>query len=82
MDIRTTTGRLLLSSAMPDFGGGLDHALAVPRTVLHRLLLEAAMSSDGVETRLGCRLVRADADGSVTLDGSSQRAAPVTLRAG
>ena len=82
MDIRTVTGRLLLSSAMPDFGGGLDHALAVPRTVLHRLLLEAAMSSDGVETRFGCRVVRADADGSVTLDGSSQRAAPVTLRAG
>jgi 2-polyprenyl-6-methoxyphenol hydroxylase-like FAD-dependent oxidoreductase len=81
MDIRTTTGRLLLSSAMPDFGGGLDHALAVRRTVLHRLLLDAATSSDGVETRFGCKVVRADADGSVTLDCSSQGAAPVILRA-
>jgi 2-polyprenyl-6-methoxyphenol hydroxylase-like FAD-dependent oxidoreductase len=65
MDIRTSTGRLLLSSAMPDFGEGLDHALAVRRTVLHRLLLDAATSSDGVETRFGCMVVRADADGSV-----------------
>jgi 2-polyprenyl-6-methoxyphenol hydroxylase-like FAD-dependent oxidoreductase len=81
MDIRTTTGRLLLSSAMPDFGGGLDHALAVRRTVLHRLLLDAATSSDGVETRFGCKVVRADADGSVTLDCSSQGVAPVILRA-
>src|SRR4029453_9658014 len=81
MDIRTSTGRLLLSSAMPDFGEGLDHALAVRRMVLHRLLLDAATSSDGVETRFGCKVVRADADGSVTLDRSSQGAAPVTLRA-
>jgi 2-polyprenyl-6-methoxyphenol hydroxylase-like FAD-dependent oxidoreductase len=81
MDIRTSTGRLLLSSAMPDFGEGLDHALAVRRTVLHRLLLDAATSSDGVETRFGCMVVRADADGSVMLDRSSQGAAPVTLRA-
>ena len=80
-DIRTTTGRLLLSSAMPDFGGGLDHALAVRRTVLHRLLLEAAMSSHGVETYFGCTVISADADGSLTLNRSSQSGAPVTLRA-
>jgi 2-polyprenyl-6-methoxyphenol hydroxylase-like FAD-dependent oxidoreductase len=81
LDIRTTTGRLLVSAAMPDFGEGLDHALAVRRTVLHRLLLDAAMSSHGVETRFGYTVVHADADGSVTLNRSSQTAAPVTLRA-
>jgi 2-polyprenyl-6-methoxyphenol hydroxylase-like FAD-dependent oxidoreductase len=81
MDIRTSTGRLLLSSVIPHFGGGLDHALAVRRTVLHSLLLDAATSSDRVETRFGCKVVRTDADGSVTLDRSSQGAAPATLRA-
>ena len=39
MDIRSVTGRRLLSVGMPDLGGGLDHAIAVRRTDIHRLLL-------------------------------------------
>jgi 2-polyprenyl-6-methoxyphenol hydroxylase-like FAD-dependent oxidoreductase len=41
MDIRSVTGRRLLTAEMPDLGGGLDHAIAVRRTDLHHLLLEA-----------------------------------------
>jgi 2-polyprenyl-6-methoxyphenol hydroxylase-like FAD-dependent oxidoreductase len=29
MDIRSVTGRRLLTAGMPDLGGGLDHAIAV-----------------------------------------------------
>jgi hypothetical protein len=37
MDIRSVTGRRLLTAGMPDLGGGLDHAIAVRRTDLHQL---------------------------------------------
>jgi hypothetical protein len=39
MDIRSVTGRRLLAAEMPDLGGGLDHAIAVRRTDLHRCCL-------------------------------------------
>jgi 2-polyprenyl-6-methoxyphenol hydroxylase-like FAD-dependent oxidoreductase len=81
-EIRSSTGRLLLTSEMPDLGGGLDHALFVRRTVLHHLLLDAATSSDGVETRFGCTVINAEANGSVTLDcASSGGVPPIILRA-
>jgi 2-polyprenyl-6-methoxyphenol hydroxylase-like FAD-dependent oxidoreductase len=35
MDIRNASGRVLLTTKMPDFGGGLDHAIAVRRIDLH-----------------------------------------------
>ena len=41
LDIRGATGRELLSVRMPDLGAGLDHAIAIRRTDLHRLLLDA-----------------------------------------
>ena len=41
MDIRNGSGRVLLTTQMPDFGGGLDHAIAVRRTDLHQLMLTA-----------------------------------------
>ena len=39
MDIRSVTGRRLLTAGMPDLGAGLDEAIAIRRTDLHRLLL-------------------------------------------
>ena len=54
MDIRSVTGRRLLSVGMPDLGGGLDHAIAVRRTDLHRLLLDAVASVASVDRRFGC----------------------------
>ena len=54
MDIRSVTGRKLLSAGMPDLGAGLDHAIAVRRTELHRLLLEAVAGVASVDTRFGC----------------------------
>ena len=53
MDIRSVTGRRLLSAGMPDLGGGLDHAVAVRRIDLHRLLVEAVAGVASVDTRFG-----------------------------
>ena len=53
MDIRSVTGRRLLTAGMPDLGGGLDHAIAVRRIDLHRLLLDAVAGVASVDTRFG-----------------------------
>lgn len=77
--IRNPNGTALVTAAMPDFGGGLDHALAVPRSRLHNVLLEAVETCDRVRTVFGTTLISADSDGSVTLQ--SGRAAPTALAA-
>ena len=84
MDIRSVTGRKLLSAGMPDLGAGLDHAIAVRRTELHRLLLEAVAGVASVDTRFGCVAVSADPDGAVRLTspaGSVPDLGSMTLRA-
>ena len=53
LDIRSATGRRLLTAGMPDLGGGLDHAIAVRRTELHQLLLEAVAVVASIDPRLG-----------------------------
>src|SRR4029453_18945558 len=67
MDIRSVTGRMLLTAKMPDLGAGLDHAIAVRRTDLHQLLLEAVGGVASVETRFGCVAVSADPSGRVKI---------------
>jgi 2-polyprenyl-6-methoxyphenol hydroxylase-like FAD-dependent oxidoreductase len=67
VDIRSVTGRTLLSAGMPDLGFGLDHAIAVRRTDLHQLLLEAVAGLASVETRFGCTAVSTDPSGVVTI---------------
>jgi 2-polyprenyl-6-methoxyphenol hydroxylase-like FAD-dependent oxidoreductase len=67
MDIRSVTGRRLLTAKMPDLGAGLDHAIAVRRTDLHQLLLEAVGGVASVETRFGCVAVSADPSGRVKI---------------
>jgi 2-polyprenyl-6-methoxyphenol hydroxylase-like FAD-dependent oxidoreductase len=72
MDIRSVTGRRLLTAGMPDLGGGLDHAIAVRRTELHRLLLEAVAGVTSIEPRFGCTAVSADPSGAVTITSTAQ----------
>jgi 2-polyprenyl-6-methoxyphenol hydroxylase-like FAD-dependent oxidoreductase len=72
MDIRSVTGRKLLTAGMPDLGAGLDHAIAVHRTDLHRLLLEAVAGVASVDTRFGCTAVSADPSGAVTITSTAE----------
>ena len=67
MDIRNAGGRVLLTAKMPDFGGGLDHAVAVRRTELHQLLLDAVNGEGSVRTRFGWTVMSADPSGSVVV---------------
>ena len=72
MDIRSVTGRRLLTAGMPDLGAGLDHAIAVRRTDLHQLLLEAVASVASIDTRFGCAAVNADPSGAVTITDTTE----------
>ena len=75
MDIRSVTGRRLLTAEMPDLGGGLDHAIAVRRTELHRLLLEAVAGVASIDSRFGCTAVSADPSGAVTITSTAESGA-------
>jgi 2-polyprenyl-6-methoxyphenol hydroxylase-like FAD-dependent oxidoreductase len=72
MDIRSVTGRRLLTAKMPDLGGGLDHAIAIRRTDLHRLLLEAVAGVASVDTRFGWAAVSADPSGAVRIYSTAE----------
>jgi 2-polyprenyl-6-methoxyphenol hydroxylase-like FAD-dependent oxidoreductase len=72
IDIRSVTGRRLLTAGMPDLGAGLDHAIAVRRTELHRLLLEAVASVASIDRRFGCAAVSADPSGAVTITSTTE----------
>jgi 2-polyprenyl-6-methoxyphenol hydroxylase-like FAD-dependent oxidoreductase len=72
MDIRSVTGRRLLTAGMPDLGGGLDHAIAVRRTDLHQLLLEAVAGVASIDTRFGCAAVSADPSGAVRITSTAE----------
>jgi 2-polyprenyl-6-methoxyphenol hydroxylase-like FAD-dependent oxidoreductase len=74
MDIRSVTGRRLLTARMPDLGPGLDHAIAVRRTELHRLLLDAVAGVASIDTRFGYAAVSADPSGAVTIIPTAKEA--------
>ena len=65
-------GRALLEEPIPDFGGGLDHALALPRSALSAILLGAVRASPRIDLRLGShvRQVRIAGDGVVVESGA------------
>lgn len=50
---------------IPDFGQGLDHALALTRAHLCHMLYEAVRARPGIDPYFGCEVVRAGRDGSV-----------------
>ena len=81
LDIRGATGRRLLSVRMPDLGAGLDHAIAIRRTDLHRLLLDAVAGVASVDRRFGCAAVSAHPDGAVRLSSTAERRATSARRA-
>ena len=76
MDIRNASGRVLLTTKMPDFGGGLDHAIAIRRIDLHELLLDAVGGGDSVLTRFGCTVVSADPGGTVVVQSGASNGGP------
>jgi 2-polyprenyl-6-methoxyphenol hydroxylase-like FAD-dependent oxidoreductase len=80
MDIRSVTCRRLLTAEMPDLGAALDHAIAVRRTDLHRLLLESVGGVASVETRFGCVAVSADSSGLVRISSTGQNGPDLDLQ--
>ncbi len=54
--------------AVPDFGGGLDHVLAVRRSVVYDVLLAAVSDVPAIDWRLGATVHAAGTDGSVDLE--------------
>jgi 2-polyprenyl-6-methoxyphenol hydroxylase-like FAD-dependent oxidoreductase len=79
MDIRSVTGRRLLTARMPDLGAGLDHGIAVRRTDLHRLLVEAATGVASVERRFGYAVVNADPSGAVRVSSTAENGSDVGI---
>ena len=77
MDIRSVTGRRLLTAGMPDLGAGLDHAIAVRRTDLHRLLLEAVAGVASIDTRFGWTAVSADPSGAVRITSTAENSVDI-----
>ena len=77
-EFRNHRGEVISRSTMPDFGGGLDHYVALLRTDLQAALLAAVAAEPAISTRFGVRAVAVDRAGSVRIDtGSGQE----TLRA-
>lgn len=76
MWIRNAAGTPLLTAVVPDFGDGLDHALAVRRTELHQLQLDAVLAEGSIETRFGCTLVQAEPTGELVVHTGSDGSGP------
>ncbi len=67
--LRDASGAVLLRPAVPDFGFGLDHVLAVRRSHLYGVLLAAAEGCPAITVHLGLEVTRAHPDGRVELSG-------------
>jgi len=67
--VRGPAGERISELRVPDFGAGLDHHLAVRRSALHAVLLDAVRAEPRITLRLGTRVVAADRHGTVGLDG-------------
>ncbi len=60
--------RPVATLAVPDFGPGLDHVLAVRRGLLHEVLLAAVADAPAIDCRLAATAHAAGTDGSVDLE--------------
>ena len=67
--LRDASGAVLLCPAVPDFGFGLDHVLAVRRSHLYGVLLAAVEGCPAITMHLGVEVTRAHSDGRVELSG-------------
>jgi 2-polyprenyl-6-methoxyphenol hydroxylase-like FAD-dependent oxidoreductase len=66
--VRGADGAAVLELAVPDFGAGLGHVLAVRCELVHAILLEAAGDDPAIDCRLGATVKNATATGTVDLD--------------
>ncbi len=73
--VRGPDGEPITELAVPDFGAGLDHHLAVRRSALHAALLDAVRAEPRVTCRPGVEVVAADRWGTVRVAGSASGAA-------
>ena len=81
--VADATGRVLLTSAIPDFGGGYDHMLVLRRSHLQAVLLDAVAAHERIASRFGCEVVAARPDGAVIWrDGDGEEAIGADLVVG
>lgn len=66
-------GRLVSNAAIPDFGAGLDHLLAIRRSVLTEALLGAVHAEPSISCRLGAVALGCTSDGTVDLRWHGER---------
>ena len=67
MEIRNHRGALLGRGSTPDFGSGLDHFVAILRSALHRVLLDAVRADPRICTEFGRPVTAAHPGGRVWL---------------
>ena len=79
--VRGGDGRPIADLAVPDFGDGLDHALAVRRSHLHEVLLAAVADRPAISTRLGAEVTGVRPDGTVQLRSGDELAADLVVGA-
>ena len=79
--VRTTGDRVVSRIRVPAAGNGLDHLLAVRRTVLHEVLLGAVREEPRIACRTGVAVASADADGTVTTATGERIAADLVVGA-
>lgn len=65
--VRGQGGSPIATLAVPDFGAGLDHVLAVRRELLHDVLLAAVAGAPAIDCRFGATVHETRTDGSVDL---------------
>jgi 2-polyprenyl-6-methoxyphenol hydroxylase-like FAD-dependent oxidoreductase len=65
--LRDAAGTVLVHPALPDFGLGLDHALAVRRSHLYGVLLAAVEACPAISIRMGAEVTGAHPDGRVEI---------------
>lgn len=65
--VRNETGARISDLQTPDFGGGLDHLVAVRRSALHDVLATAVAAEPGIESRYDCEVTGVDASGTVEM---------------
>jgi 2-polyprenyl-6-methoxyphenol hydroxylase-like FAD-dependent oxidoreductase len=75
--VEDAAGRAILDQPVPDFGGGLDHAVALRRSHLFAALHDALAAEPAIEVRLGARVTQVGADGTVeyVVHGETRRTA-------
>ena len=70
--LRSVDGRIISELGVPSYGPGLDRLLAVRRSTLHEVLLDAVRAESSIDCRLGVGVTAVDPGGTVTT-GTGQR---------